>query len=509
MNSSPEISNLECEAVSRLWRLTSAIIVSFRNHCMAKTYTGVGYLTGRRLTFNSGAPRHSVRVGDDSRITHSEISQRDGKRGIMNIGAVMGREVLDSRGNPTVEAEVQLAGGAIGRAIVPSGASTGEHEAVELRDGDNARFLGKGVLKAVENVSGEIADALANMDAADQRAVDNCMIQLDGTPNKSRLGANAILAVSMAASRASANALKLPLYRYLGGAGANTLPTPMMNILNGGAHADNNVDFQEFMVMPVGAPSFSEALRWGVEVFHTLKGVLKKRGYSTAVGDERGFAPSVKSNVEAIEVVLEAISKAGYKPGEEIAIALDPAASEFFQDGKYVFKKSDKSAKSSDEMVKFWAKWVNDYPIVSLEDGLAENDWDGWANLTKDLGGKIQLVGDDLFVTNVQFLQEGIDKGVANSILVKVNQIGTVSETLDAIDLARRNGYTSVISHRSGETEDTFIADLAVATGAGQIKTGSASRTDRIAKYNQLLRIEQELGGAARFLGLKALNYGK
>ncbi len=356
-------------------------------------------------------------------------------------------------------------------------------------------------------MNGEIAQALADFDAFDQRGLDSKMIELDDTDNKGRLGANAILAVSMAAARASADSYKTPLYRYLGGAGANTLPTPMMNILNGGAHADNNVDFQEFMVMPVGAPSFSEALRWGVEVFHTLKGVLKKRGYNTAVGDEGGFAPSVKSNVEAIEVVLEAISKAGYKPGEEIAIALDPAASEFFQDGKYVFKKSDKSAKSSDEMVKYWAKWVNDYPIVSLEDGLAENDWDGWANLTKELGGKIQLVGDDIFVTNIQFLQEGIDKGVANSILVKVNQIGTVSETLDAIDLARRNGYTSVISHRSGETEDTFIADLAVATGAGQIKTGSASRTDRIAKYNQLLRIEEELGGAARFLGLKALNY--
>ena len=333
------------------------------------------------------------------------------------------------------------------------------------------------------------------------------MIELDGTENKGRLGANAILAVSMAAARASAVSLDIPLYRYLGGAGANTLPTPMMNILNGGAHADNNVDFQEFMVMPVGAPSFSEALRWGVEVFHTLKGVLRKRGYNTAVGDEGGFAPSVKSNVEGIEVVLEAITKAGYKPGAEIAIALDPAASEFFQDGKYVFKKSDKSAKTSDEMVAFWAKWVEDYPIVSLEDGLAENDWDGWGKLTKELGGKIQLVGDDLFVTNVEFLQKGIDKGVANSILVKVNQIGTVSETLDAIDLARRNGYTSVISHRSGETEDTFIADLAVATGAGQIKTGSASRTDRIAKYNQLLRIEEELAGTSRFLGLKALNY--
>jgi enolase len=424
-----------------------------------------------------------------------------------NIAAIHAREVLDSRGNPTVEAEVFLADGSMGRAIVPSGASTGEHEAVELRDEDTNRFLGKGVLKAVENVNGEIAEGLANWDAFDQRGLDARMIELDGTENKGRLGANALLSVSMAAARASAQTLDIPLYRYLGGAGANTLPTPMMNILNGGAHADNNVDFQEFMVMPVGAPSFHEALRWGVEVFHTLKGVLKKRGYNTAVGDEGGFAPSVKSNVEAIEVVLEAISKAGYKPGEEISIALDPAASEFFQDGKYVFKKSDKSAKTSDEMVAFWAKWVKDYPIVSLEDGLAENDWDGWAKLTEELGGKIQLVGDDLFVTNVQFLQEGIDKGVANSILVKVNQIGTVSETLDAIDLARRNGYTSVISHRSGETEDTFIADLAVATGAGQIKTGSASRTDRIAKYNQLLRIEEELAGTSRFLGLGALNY--
>jgi enolase len=424
-----------------------------------------------------------------------------------SIAAIHAREVLDSRGNPTVEAEVILADGSMGRAIVPSGASTGEHEAVELRDADTNRFQGKGVLKAVENVNGEIAEALANWDAFDQRGLDGRLIELDGTENKGRLGANALLSVSMAAARASARSIDIPLYRYLGGAGANTLPTPMMNILNGGAHADNNVDFQEFMVMPVGAPSFSEALRWGVEVFHTLKGVLKKRGYNTAVGDEGGFAPSVKSNVEAIEVVLEAISKAGYKPGEEIAIALDPASSEFYQDGKYVFKKSDKSAKSSDEMVNFWAKWVKDYPIVSLEDGLAENDWDGWQKLTKELGSKIQLVGDDIFVTNIQFLQEGIDKGVANSILVKVNQIGTVSETLDAIDLARRNGYTSVISHRSGETEDTFIADLAVATGAGQIKTGSASRTDRIAKYNQLLRIEEELAGTSRFLGLGALNY--
>jgi enolase len=424
-----------------------------------------------------------------------------------NIGGIIGREVLDSRGNPTVEAEVQLAGGAIGRAIVPSGASTGEHEAVELRDDDGHRYKGKGVLKAVENVNGEIAEALANMDASDQRALDTKMIELDGTENKGRLGANAILAVSMASARAAAADYGLPLYRYLGGAGANTLPVPMMNILNGGAHADNNVDFQEFMVMPVGAKSFSEALRWGVEVFHTLKGVLKKRGYNTAVGDEGGFAPSLKSNVEAIEVVLEAIQQAGYRPGDDIAIALDPAASEFYQDGRYIFKKSDKSAKSSEEMARFWAKWAGDYPIVSLEDGLAEDDWEGWKILTEEVGNRIQLVGDDLFVTNTERLQEGIDKGIANSILIKVNQIGTVSETLDAIDLARRNRYTSVISHRSGESEDTFIADLAVATGAGQIKTGSASRTDRIAKYNQLLRIEEQLGDAARFLGLKALNY--
>jgi enolase len=427
---------------------------------------------------------------------------------VTNIADIHAREVLDSRGNPTVEAEVILGSGSHGRAIVPSGASTGEHEAVELRDGDKQRYLGKGVLKAVANVNDEIASALIDFDAADQRALDQKMIELDGTPNKSRLGANAILAVSMAAARAAASYFALPLYRYLGGP-ANTLPVPMMNILNGGAHADNNVDFQEFMVMPVGAKSFSEALRWGVEVFHTLKGVLKKRGYNTAVGDEGGFAPSLKSNVEAIELVLEAIQQAGYKPGKDIAIALDPAASEFYKDGKYIFKKSDKSEKSSDEMIRFWAKWVKDYPIVSLEDGLSEEDWDGWGNLTKELGDKIQLVGDDLFVTNVQFLQQGIEKHVANSILIKVNQIGTVSETLDAIDLARRNGYTSVISHRSGETEDTFIADLAVATGAGQIKTGSASRTDRIAKYNQLLRIQAELGNSARFLGLKALNYRK
>ena len=461
---------------------------------MGKTYTGVGYLTGRRFSFNSD--------------THTELAEAESEGNFMsNIAEIQGREVIDSRGNPTVEAEIILQDGSRGRAIVPSGASTGEHEAVELRDGDKARYQGKGVLKAVENVNGEIADALANWDAADQRGLDQKMIELDGTENKGRLGANALLAVSMAAARAAANSYGLPLYRYLGGAGANTLPTPMMNILNGGAHADNNVDFQEFMVMPVGAESFSDALRWGVEVFHILKGVLKKRGYNTSVGDEGGFAPSLKSNVEAIEVVLEAITQAGFKPGYEVAIALDPAASEFYQDGKYVFKKSDKSAKTSEDMVLYLAKWARDYPIVSIEDGLAEDDWDGWRSLTEQLGGKIQLVGDDIFVTNTTRLQEGIDRGVANSILIKVNQIGTVSETLDAIDLARRNGYTSVISHRSGETEDTFIADLAVATGAGQIKTGSASRTDRISKYNQLLRIEEELGGGARFLGLKALNF--
>ena len=471
---------------------------------MSRTYSGIGELTGRRLTFDPNDPVSRIRIDDDFKTTYSSEARH---HPMTNISDIHAREVLDSRGNPTVEAEVTLANGSKGRAIVPSGASTGEHEAVELRDGDNNRYLGKGVLKAVENVNGEIADALGNFDAAGQRVLDQKMIELDGTENKSRLGANAILAVSMAAARAAANCFELPLYRYLGGTAANVLPVPMMNILNGGAHADNNVDFQEFMVMPVGAQTLSEALRWGVEVFHTLKGVLKKRGYNTSVGDEGGFAPSVKSNVEAIEVVLEAIQQAGYKPGEEIAIALDPAASEFYQDGKYVFKKSDKSAKSPEDMVRFWAKWVNDYPIVSLEDGLAEDDWDGWALLTKELGGKIQLVGDDLFVTNVARLQEGIDKNIANSILIKVNQIGTVSETLDAIDLARRNSYTSVISHRSGETEDTFIADLAVATGAGQIKTGSASRTDRIAKYNQLLRIEEERGSSARFLGLAALNY--
>jgi enolase len=396
----------------------------------------------------------------------------------------------------------------MGRAAVPSGASTGEHEAVELRDGDKSHYMGKGVLNAVENIESVLAPELTGMDAGNQRLLDATMVALDGTANKGRLGANAILAVSMAAARASAKAVKLPLYRYLGGVNASVLPTPMMNILNGGAHADNNVDFQEFMVMPVGAERFSDALRWGVEVFHTLKGVLKKRGYNTAVGDEGGFAPSLKSNVEAIEVILEAIQLAGYKAGEEIAIALDPAASEFYnaETGKYVFKKSDKSERSSEEMAQYWQDWARQYPIVSLEDGLAEDDWTGWKYLTELLGEQIQLVGDDLFVTNTDRLQRGIEEGVANSILIKLNQIGTVSETLEAIELGRRFGYTSIISHRSGETEDPFIADLAVATNAGQIKTGSASRTDRIAKYNQLLRIENQLGDAARFAGRGAFH---
>lgn len=425
------------------------------------------------------------------------------------IVEVHAREILDSRGNPTIEADVTLDDGTLGRAAVPSGASTGEHEAVELRDGDPERYGGKGVLQAVQNVNEAIAHAVSGVDVTHQREIDDLMLELDGTPNKAKLGANAILAVSMACARAAANSLEIPLYRYLGGVSANLLPTPMMNILNGGAHADSNVDFQEFMAMPVGAESFSQALRWGAEVFHALKAVLKKRGYNTAVGDEGGFAPSLKANVEAIELILEAIGKAGFQAGQEVAIALDPASSEFFDKdkGKYVFKKSDKSVKSSQEMVKFWADWVRQYPIVSIEDGLAEDDWEGWQLLTRELGHKIQLVGDDLFVTNTARLTRGIEEQAANSILIKVNQIGSVSETLDAIDLAHRNNFTCVISHRSGETEDTFIADLAVATGAGQIKTGSLSRTDRIAKYNQLLRIEEELGEAARFLGLSALNY--
>jgi enolase len=404
-----------------------------------------------------------------------------------------------------VEADVYLANGSMGRAAVPSGASTGEQEAVELRDGDKSRYLGKGTLKATSHINGEIAGALVGKDAWQQAAIDRIMIELDGTANKGRLGANAILAVSMAAARASAAAQHTPLYRYLGGAGAVVLPVPMMNIINGGAHADNSVDVQEFMIAPFGATKFSEALRMGVETFHTLKGVLKKKGYSTSVGDEGGFAPNLKSNEEAIESVLEAITQAGYKPGIDIGVCLDPAASEFYIDGKYVFKKSDKSARSSEQMVEYWANWVRQYPaIVSLEDGMSEEDWDGWKLLTDTLGKKIQLVADDIFVTNPEIFQRGIDKGIANSILIKVNQIGTLSETLEAMQMATRANYTSVVSHRSGETEDPFIADLVVATGAGQIKTGSASRTDRIAKYNQLLRIEEQLGAAAQFLGRKA-----
>lgn len=420
------------------------------------------------------------------------------------IETVHAREILDSRGNPTVEAEVYLETGEIGRAAVPSGASTGEHEAVELRDDDKGRYLGKGVTKAVENVNDKIAYEIEGLDVLDQTLIDETLLKLDGTPNKSNLGANALLAVSMASARAAAAFLEVPLYRYIGGANAKTLPVPMMNILNGGAHADNNVDFQEFMVMPVGAESFSEALRTGAEIFHNLKSVLKSRGLSTGVGDEGGFAPNLKSNEEAIETILEAIDKAGYKAGENVMLALDPAASEFFKDGKYIFKKSDKRELTPTEMADYWIEWTRKYPIISIEDGMAENDWDGWKYITKEIGSKVQLVGDDLFVTNVEFLQKGIDEDAANSILIKVNQIGTLTETLDAIELAKTNNRTAVISHRSGETEDSFIADLAVATNAGQIKTGSLCRSDRIAKYNQLLRIEEDLGTSARYLGRKA-----
>ncbi|MBF8250570.1 MAG: Eno [Deltaproteobacteria bacterium] len=420
------------------------------------------------------------------------------------IEDIHAREILDSRGNPTIEVDVLLECGVMGRAAVPSGASTGEHEAVELRDGDKGRYLGKGVRKAVNNVNDVIAPELLDMDALDQAALDRVMIELDGTPNKAKLGANAILGVSLAAARAAANAVELPLYSYIGGVNARTLPVPMMNILNGGAHADNSVDLQEFMVMPVGAKTFSDALRMGTEVFHSLKKVLSSKGYATSVGDEGGFAPNLKSNVEAIEVILEAIEKAGYKAGTDAMIALDPAASEFYKDGKYVFKKSDGSKKSSEEMVAFYADWVRQYPIISIEDGLSEDDWNGWNILTKELGNKVQLVGDDLFVTNTERLSRGIKERIGNSILIKVNQIGTLTETLEAIEMAKKAGYTAVISHRSGETEDTTIADIAVATNAGQIKTGSASRTDRIAKYNQLLRIEEELGGMAKFPGRDA-----
>ncbi len=420
------------------------------------------------------------------------------------IESVQAREILDSRGNPTVEAEVMLIGGELGRAAVPSGASTGEHEAVELRDGDKKRYGGKGVLKAVRNINDLIAQEVEGMDALDQAELDAALIALDGTKNKSKLGANALLAVSLAVARAAATYLEIPLYRYLGGANARTLPVPMMNIINGGAHADNNVDFQEFMVVPAGAESFTHALQIGAEVFHALKSVLKKKGYATSVGDEGGFAPNLRSNEEAIETILEAVSQAGYKAGTDLHIALDPAASEFYDGKHYVFKKSDKRKLTGVEMVAYWKSWVEQYPIISIEDGMAENDWDGWKLLTDEMGAQVQLVGDDLFVTNVEFLRKGIERKVANSILIKVNQIGTLTETLDTIEMARNAGRTAVISHRSGETEDTFIADLAVATNAGQIKTGSLSRTDRIAKYNQLLRIEEDLRGAARFPGYDA-----
>jgi len=423
-----------------------------------------------------------------------------------NIDSVFAREILDSRGNPTVEVEVVLEGGALGRAAVPSGASTGEREAVELRDGNKRRYLGRGVQKAVAAVNDVIAGEVIGEDAVDQALIDTLMIDLDGSDNKSKLGANAILAVSLAVAKAAAEASGLPLYRYVGGPNARTLPVPFMNVVNGGAHADNKLDPQEFMIAPHGFASFSEALRAGVEVFHTLKGILKKKGYSTAVGDEGGFAPSLRTSEEVLETILEAIAGAGYKPGTQVALGLDPAASEFHEGRKYVFKKSGGAQKTSEQMVKMYEKWVKDYPIVSIEDGLGEKDWEGWKLLTQALGAKIQLVGDDVFVTNPAILAKGIEAGIANSVLVKVNQIGTLTETLDCMALASRAGYTCMISHRSGETEDATIADLAVATGCGQIKSGSASRTDRIAKYNQLLRIEEELGPMARFAGRAALN---
>lgn len=422
---------------------------------------------------------------------------------LTSITTIRARQILDSRGNPTVEADVELAGGAIGRAAVPSGASTGEHEAVELRDGDKSRYLGKGVLKAVENIEEQIAPELAGMDALDQISLDRCMIELDGSKNKSKFGANALLAVSLAAANAAASQMGQPLFQYLGGPNAKVLPVPMMNILNGGAHSDAPIDFQEFMIMPKGLPTFSEALRCGCEVFHALKAVLKDRGLSTAIGDEGGFAPALKSADDALSVIALAVEKAGYKFGEEVFIALDCASSEFFDadTNEYVFKKSDQSRHSADSLIAFYKDLCNRYPIISIEDGCAENDWDGWKSLTNALGDRIQLVGDDLFVTNVEFLRRGIETGTANSILVKVNQIGTLTETFDAIELAKENSYTAVISHRSGETEDTTISDIAVATNAGQIKTGSLCRTDRVAKYNQLLRIEEELGDNAVYGG--------
>jgi enolase len=422
----------------------------------------------------------------------------------MKITNILAIEVLDSRGNPTIEAEMTLENGVKARAIVPSGASTGEKEAVELRDGDKKRYGGKGVLKAVENVNKIIAPKIIGMNVFDQRAIDYAMIELDGTPNKAKLGANAILAVSLAAAHAAAKALDLPLFRYIGGVNAATLPVPCMNVINGGKHSDNNVDFQEFMIVPHNAPSFHEAIRMGEETFHALKKVLNDRNYSTGVGDEGGYAPELKSNEEAIEVILEAIQRAGYKPGEDISIALDPASSEMWKDGKYFFWKSDKSYKTSAEMVEIWKDWINKYPIILLEDGMAENDWEGWQLITKELGNKVELVGDDLLCTNSKLLQEAIDKNAANSILIKLNQIGTLTETLETIELAGKNNYNCFVSHRSGETEDTTIADLTVAIGAGHLKTGSGCRTERIAKFNQLMRIENYLGSAAKFAGIKA-----
>ncbi len=426
------------------------------------------------------------------------------------ITDIVARQVLDSRGNPTVEVDLHTSDGAMGRAAVPSGASTGKHEAVELRDGDKKKYLGKGVLKAVSNVNDIIAEELYGWDVTDQRGLDKTMIDIDGTDNKSKLGANAILAVSLAAAKAAAQTVGLSLYRYVGGSNARTLPVPMMNILNGGAHADNKIDFQEFMVMPIGADSFSEGLRWGVEIFHSLKTVLKGKGYSTNVGDEGGFAPNIQSNEEAIETVLAAIEKAGYKPGVQVSIAMDAAVSEMYndKDKKYHFHKSDGKKMSSDELVEYWVKWCKKYPIVSIEDGMAEDDWKGWKKLTEALGNKVQIVGDDLFVTNVTRIEKGIKENTANALLVKVNQIGTLSETIDAVTLSQHNRYNTIMSHRSGETEDATIADLAVALNCGQIKTGSASRSDRMAKYNQLLRIEEELKGNAYYPG-KSLKFGK
>ena len=419
------------------------------------------------------------------------------------ISQIHARQIFDSRGNPTVEVDVTLDSGVVGRAAVPSGASTGKHEAVELRDDDKSKYMGKGVLKAVENVNSRIAEELVGFSVYEQALLDKIMIELDGTPNKANLGANAILGVSLAAARAAAQDAGMPLYRYIGGVGASTLPVPMMNILNGGSHADNSIDFQEFMIMPTGASSFSEALRWGTEIFHHLKDVLKKKGFSTNVGDEGGFAPNIKSNEEAIQIVLQAIETAGYRPGEDVFIAMDAAVSEFYEDGVYHFKKSTGDKLTSSQMVDYWADWVKKYPIISLEDGMDEDDWSGWKALTERVGKQTQLVGDDLFVTNVDRLQRGIDENIANAILIKVNQIGTLTETIAAVNLGRRNGYKSIMSHRSGETEDSTIADLAVALNTGQIKTGSASRSDRMAKYNQLLRIEEELGEVAYFPGKK------